>query len=264
MYSSNVVLLIAAASCVAILLAVAAVRYLLSYAKALRYVKAHLARATDWRSMVHWKRELSALRWSFIPGLTPKRVKAVRRFFYRGKYARRAEMDDGLSTMLIPAILSIFLCITCLAGGTFAWFTATQTVPAQTITAANFSVEVTVTAPNGMPVLPDANGTYTLGTGAYAITLKAEGTATKGYCIIDLAPATAAAGEGTPLPEKKYAGPLMKGESYTFTVESVQDDTKMMITPCWGSHEQATIPTNPTAEPAIPPETTAPGTEAPE
>ncbi len=48
------------------------IKYLADYFADVRYVKREINRAYSWNEYVYWKRELSALRWSILPGLTPK------------------------------------------------------------------------------------------------------------------------------------------------------------------------------------------------
>ncbi len=238
---------------IALLLLVLAVRYFVSYAKCIRRVKGELAKARSWKDKVYWRRELDTLRLCILPGLTPDRVRAIRRCFYRGRYARRPEMNDGLGTMLIPSVLSICVCMTCLAGGTFAWFTANQSVPTQTITAANFSVQATVK--KGEQSAEVRDNAYLLTTGTWKIILTPSGSADKGYCIIDFSPGETAAGAETL--KRQFIGPLKKGVTYELEIEITHKQTEMMITPYWGqSTNDPTIPSKPLVEPTIPPETT--------
>ncbi len=172
-----------------LLMIAAAVKYLMDFYSDIKYVKMEMRRAYDWNEYVYWRRELRALRWCIIPGLTVDRVKAIKRniksLFIRGKYAKKGEKSDGFISMLLPSILGICLCAICLVGGTFAWFTASQGVPTQTIVAAEYSVATTVTYAD-TPV-EALNGAYMLEAGEkYTVTLKATGTASTGYCVVKL------------------------------------------------------------------------------
>ncbi len=92
---------------------------------------------------------------------------------------------DELFSMLLPPIIGICICAVCLAGGTFAWFTASQDVSTQAIVAAEYSVESTVI--NAEVHIEAQNGAYTLEAGKeYTVTLKATGTASTGYCVVKL------------------------------------------------------------------------------
>ena len=53
--------------------------------------------------------------------------------------------ERGLFRLMLPSLLGILLCSTCLAGLTWAYFSDSVTSSANTITAATFTVEVTIT-----------------------------------------------------------------------------------------------------------------------
>lgn len=91
--------------------------------------------------------------------------------------------DENILRLLVPSLLGILLCMICLAGTTWAWFTASVQTQPQTIEAANYDIAVSITnesgdfVPHGQP----------LETGkSYKVTLTASGTADKfgGYCIV--------------------------------------------------------------------------------
>lgn len=86
--------------------------------------------------------------------------------------------------LLVPSIVGIIICMVCLAGTTWAWFSASVQTGAQTITAASFNVKVAITP---TPVKSEGDR-YTLARNtAYTVTLTATGTADEfgGYCIVD-------------------------------------------------------------------------------
>ena len=85
--------------------------------QAVRYVKLEIARAYSWDEYVFWKLELSALRWSLIPGITPDRVKQIRRFFHKINHSNHSKKkSDGIVAMIMPSISGIFVCAVCLIG----------------------------------------------------------------------------------------------------------------------------------------------------
>lgn len=101
--------------------------------------------------------------------------------------------------------------MSCLAGGTWAWFSANQTAPVQLIQSAEYSVDVTVkdTSSTGTPIeVNEAENvaSCTLKTNtSYSVTLTPDGTATKGYCLIT---------DG----DKVYTtGQLLDDTTFTFT-----------------------------------------------
>ncbi len=198
-------------------------KYLADYFADIKYVKTEARRAYDWKEYVYWRRELSALRWSIIPGLTPHIVKAIKRFFYRGKHAEKEEKSDGFTSMLMPSVLGICICAVCLAGSTFAWFTASQSTATQTIQAANYNVTTVVTISNETPI-SEQNGVYHLEKDTtYEVTLTAKGDATTGYCILDFGGS------------KAYTDQIAKGTSITINLK-MNESATLEITAVWGTY----------------------------
>ena len=199
------------------------VQFFVKYSHSLHYVKMKIERSDDWSEYVYWKKELTNLRWSILPGLTPERVKRIRGFFYRGKHHKKKE-SDGLFSMLIPSLVGIAVCSVCIAAGTWAWYTATVSTPAQSIQAAEYTVSVTVT--NSAEPVPAEEGVYTLLPGEYSVTLQAKDTeksAKTGYCRITIGDT------------QYYTDPIAKGASLPFTVK-IDQTSVMTILPFWGSY----------------------------
>ncbi len=263
---------------VGFLLILCLIKYSLDYSSHIRYVKMELHRATSSRSRKHWKKELSALRWSILPGLTPERVKAIRRFFNGGKHSKKPEpQEDVIKALLLPSFLGIGLCAICLAGSTFAWFTGTQSSGTSVILAADYNVSVTVLRKAGGSALSPDGDRYVLSQGVYTVTLTATGTAETGYCSVDLT--TTVAGRSVTLPSKDiHTAPIKPGESLSFVLDITQPVT-VKITPRWGIssrdkddkiyggetylHGQGTAPAVPAATPEVTPTPTPAVTSVP-
>lgn len=96
--------------------------------------------------------------------------------------------DENILQLLLPSFAGIIICMVCLAGMTWAWFSASISTPSQTITAANYEVTVTsVTKKADGKKIEPQDGKYVLEAGtAYTIQLEAKGTAKEhgGYCLI--------------------------------------------------------------------------------
>lgn len=66
--------------------------------------------------------------------------------------------DENILRLLVPSLLGILLCMICLAGTTWAWFTASVQTQPQTIEAANYDIAVSITnesgdfVPHGQPL----------------------------------------------------------------------------------------------------------------
>lgn len=88
--------------------------------------------------------------------------------------------DDNILRLLMPSAVGIALCMVCLAGSTWAWFSSSVQTAPQTIEAANYNIAVTV---NGKQV----SSPVTLEAGQiYKVTLTAAGNAPSGgYCEVE-------------------------------------------------------------------------------
>lgn len=131
--------------------------------------------------------------------------------------------DKNLMRLFLPSIVGILICMVCLAGTTWAWFSASVQTGAQTITAANFNVKVAI---DPTPV-ESADGRYKLtGNVTYTVTLKATGTADEfgGYCIVE-----------NTAGDKHYTSQMKPGDSLKFTLIPPADGT-YTFTAVWGKY----------------------------
>lgn len=125
---------------------------------------------------------------------------------------------NGLAHLLAPSIMGGVLCILCLCGTSWAWFTASVSTAATTIQTAAYTVSVTVTP----EVTPTTENEFDLAAGGtYEITLTPTGTAKTGFCKISLETKT------------YYTGQLTSGK-LTFTVNAGSGG-KLTVTPEWGT-----------------------------
>ena len=142
--------------------------------------------------------------------------------FYVPKYEKVS--DVSFSRIIVSSVLGILLCIFCLAGLTWAWFSGSSSSAANSITAAEFKVKVKI---NGSEIT-SANGKYTLNQTVNTVTVTADGSATTGYCIVKF-------GENTYHTIQIFKVPAENNpQSVTFTVKSVAG-AKLEIIPQWGT-----------------------------
>ncbi len=191
--------------------------YLAEQFKDIQYVKMRLRRSPSEAEYLHWRKELHTLYWCFIPGLTPGRVNKLRKLFKREESDKPKESDNAFR-LLMPSILGICICAVCLAGSTFAWFTASQSTAAQTITAASYDVKVTIA-----PEIPLENGAYSLKAGtAYKVVLDAgSSTAATGYCVLELG--------GTKVVTQQFS-------QMSITIDlDIKEDVSLKVIPQWGT-----------------------------
>lgn len=175
--------------------------------------------AATYEEYRHWRGVLRCHYLMLIPFVTPKNVKRVCRFFFPdGGNAEKKERKDGLVPLLLPSVLGICICMVCLCGMTWAWYTVSIEAPAQKITTAYFKVTVdsiriksnpteegsadsetneenAISAPSAdsandaNEIPPDNDGGYELEEGkTYTVVLIATGTVkNSGYCLIEKA-----------------------------------------------------------------------------
>ncbi len=229
----DLLLLVLLGGGVGLLVVAAVVKYFMDYYNEVKYIKMEMHRSYSWDEYVHWRRELRTLRWCLIPGLTPDRVERIRARFSRGKHIRKEnKKDDGFISMILPSILGICLCAVCLAGGTFAWFSATQNVATQTIVAADYSVSVEIKGTD-TEVLPE-NGVYSLSKDTtYSVTLSAQGTAENGYAILRYGKLTGDA----PVYSEAHTQAIAVGMPITVQV-APDADCELKIIAQWGKSSQ--------------------------
>lgn len=70
--------------------------------------------------------------------------------------------DANIMQLLMPSVLGIIICLVCLAGMTWAWFTDTGEVSAAPLRSAQHEVQVEIKDATGTEVKSDGNGEYRL------------------------------------------------------------------------------------------------------
>ncbi len=212
----------------AVFVLTALIKYLVFYFDAIKFAKMEKGRSFSRTEYYHWKRELFALRMSLLPGLNPDRVKAIRLFF-------TAKGDDGGSVgrstvvLLLITLMGILICGICLAGGTFAWFSATQSAPTQAIQAARYSATAVIL--DGDEELVPSDGKYILEAKTYTLKLKASGDASTGYCILRFFDAQNTYNVHT----KQFPSQAEPNEKELSLTLDIKEGAILQIIPQWGS-----------------------------
>lgn len=145
--------------------------------------------------------------------------------FYVPKYEKVSE--KAFLWIMLSSIFGILICGICLAGLTWAWFTSSISSTANTITAADFSVGVEFKQNESVIEPAIENESYKLNSGTYKVTITASGTASTGYCKVELGGKT------------YYTVPLFTDaqsdtHSVEFTVHASEAST-LTITHQWGT-----------------------------
>ena len=106
------------------------------------------------------------------------------------KITKQERVDDrSFSGMIFSSVLGIVLCMICLAGLTWAWFSDSASSSVNTLSAARFDVSVAVTnTTTQVEEQPQSEKQFALSNGTYAVTLTGTGNAQTygGYCTLIL------------------------------------------------------------------------------
>lgn len=163
--------------------------FLKHFAVKTRCICREMDRADSYEDYRKWHSELRCHYLMLIPFVNQKNVMRVyRRIFHKGDLVKKKERRDSLVPLLFPSILGVCICMICVCGMTWAWYSASVQSPTQKITAACYEVKVvSVKDVNGKEIAPEGSG-YRLEAGMqYTVTLRADGTVQKcgGYCLIE-------------------------------------------------------------------------------
>lgn len=143
----------------------------------------------------------------------------LKHIFYIPKHSKPT--DENILRLLMPSVIGIALCMVCLAGSTWAWFSASVQTAPQTIEAANFDISAAVTDASDQPV---SSGQPLEAGKTYKVTLTAAGNAPSGgYCEVK--------GGAVPL----YTETILPNESLTFTLIP-DSNAAYTFTAVWGKY----------------------------
>ena len=103
--------------------------------------------------------------------------------FWVPRHAKPAE--ENIWRLFMPSLVGILVCMVCLAGMTWAWFSAGVRTKPQMISTATFDVNAVIAKDSGETVSPSLDGVYLLEAGTYQVTLTAVGNVINGgYCML--------------------------------------------------------------------------------
>ena len=159
--------------------------------------------------------------------------------------------ERSILRMLCPSLLGIMVCLICLAGMSWAWFTA-GVQSQSTITAGSYTLNETVKvktsgtsadsadAVKTGALLKDADGTYALAANTqYVVTLKPSAAPKNGgYCILKMT----YAGDGGATVEEKYCTVALTSDNeFNFTIENGSKAVKCQLIAAWGAPKAASF-----------------------
>lgn len=151
--------------------------------------------------------------------------------------------DKEFTRIMISSVLGIMLCVICLAGLTWAWFSGSVSSAANNITAASFNTQINVKVKDTKtPVSPTVeNGIYSFSlenNKIYDVKITADGTSTTGYCKVIFGENTYYTIQIFNISGEPQPGSLLSTDrphEITFTVNAT-DVTLLKIIPRWGSY----------------------------
>ena len=153
--------------------------------------------------------------------------------------------------MLCPSLLGIMVCLICLAGMSWAWFTA-GVQSQSTITAGSYALNETVKvktsgtsgnsadAANTGTLKKESDGTYTLAANTqYVVTLNPSAAPKNGgYCILKMT----YAGDGGANVEEKYCTVALTSDNeFNFTINNGSKAVKCQLIAAWGAPDAASF-----------------------
>ena len=150
--------------------------------------------------------------------------------------------DKEFTRIMISSVLGIMLCVICLAGLTWAWFSGSVSSAANNITAASFNIQIDVNVKGTETPVPRTveNGIYSFSlenNKAYDVKITADGTATTGYCEVIFGGNRYHTIQIFNNSDESNSGSLLstdRPQEITFTVNAT-DSTLLKIVPQWGS-----------------------------
>lgn len=184
--------------------------------------------AAEYGEYCRLRRELRCHYLCLIPFVNKKNVlRLYNRIYHRADISEKKERKDSLIPLMLPSALGIFMCVVCMCGMTWSWYTANIETPTQKMTAAYYEVTVD-SVKSGDDEITVENGGYNLVADTpYTVTLKASGSVKEcgGYCLI----------ENTVDGEKIYTQNFKPEQTITITLIPTKSGI-YTFTGVWGSH----------------------------
>lgn len=183
-----------------------------------------MQRAADEKEYCYWHKMLRCHYLCLIPFVNERNVSGVYSFFFhQPKRIEKETRKDGVFHILAPSLAALCLCAVCLCGASWAWFTASSGVGAAKVQAATYAVKIeykkTDTGDWQEYVDP-----ISLVVGKTYIRITPTGTATDGYCTVEIGNKT----------YQTIQIPKDSSREFSFTVQANEGAT-LSITPHWGT-----------------------------
>ena len=143
----------------------------------------------------------------------------------------------ALSRLVLVSMLGMLILVLCLCSTTWAWFSADVSNGSNTLGSGKFALRFTVRDQDGaeVTILPAADGSSSCvlsKVGVYTVTLQIteDTTVSKGYCMITTN-------------ECSYKTATVKQEmgTFSFSLETRENDLTVLLTPAWGTPAEADV-----------------------
>lgn len=191
-----------------------------------------MQRAADEKEYCYWHKMLRCHYLCLIPFVNERNVSGVYSFFFhQPKRIEKETRKDGVFHILAPSLAALCLCAVCLCGASWAWFTASSGVGAAKVQAATYAVTIERETDTG-DWQEYAAPISLVGGETYKLRITPNGTATNGYCTVEIGKIT-----GEEFVGKTYSTdqiPKDSSREFSFTVQANEDAT-LSITPHWGT-----------------------------
>ncbi len=151
-------------------------------------------------------------------------MKYISNIYQKGK--NYIQNNKDLLQVVLPSILAGVVCIACLLGGTYAWFSMSSSSNVGNIKTSSYTLHTTVIT--GENNLEPVNGFYALEANvSYTISITAQGTSPSGFVNVQI-------GE-----HLFNTVTLLQGETISFTITPTQNSNLSLI-PVWGLNKIST------------------------
>lgn len=253
---------------IALLVVSAVVVFLSNFSSGTRQITGEMRRAFDDEEYNYWHRELRCHYLCLIPFVNGRNVMHIYNFFFNRSQRGEKKRGDGLFHLLAPSVIGALLCVVCLCGASWAWFSAYTSTGETVIKSSEYNITAAVRGSENSPV-EVKNNACTVADGVYKVTLSANGSqGATGYCRVEIGG------------KIYYTEQITAVGSFTFTIKTTGSSDVEFVSK-WGScavrtkentivsgAEISVIGTVTQAEPEPPadklePETTEPTTAAP-
>lgn len=182
--------------------------------------------SSDYQEYLSWRYKLRCHYLHLIPFVNEKNEMKVYNFIYNSKKVSKEERrSDGLYHILAPSMMAICACALYLCGTSWAWYSSTQASSVSSIISATYDADVAINvdgATSGVPKI-DTISQMTLESGKeYKVTIKASGSATSGYCKVEVGN------------KVYYTNSIIPNDEYSFKIKA-NESCILKITPQWGT-----------------------------